>query len=486
MHGWQQIESIAFGKGKTVLCRRLRGERRIARGFLTGAILVLCAVSYSRAQGMSAGFSGSWHLASASNEKDASQMLGDLRAARVELAVHPKSAEAHFSLGVALQTLGESDAASHAFDEALSLDAKLPRAWYQKGVLSADKERWSEAEELFRRALASSEDFLPARLGLAEMLIRTGDFDGATRELKSALSLDAKNAGAHYGLGLVYLQNGALDDAAAEFRKALELRPGDTDSQQRLADVYLLQRKWTEAAALLRQVVAAKPRSAEAATALGTALENEGDRRASQEQFARARQLMRDETNLLRAKGESNFGVALRNENKLPEAVAAFHRALDDAPAFCEAHDDLGAVLWLLKDYAAGMAESEAAVQCDPGLASARNNLGVALLYYKQDRDHAIEQFRAAIAAKPGFALAHLNLAKTLASEQQFGEAESEFRQAIALAPEIAAAHVGLGLLLATRAGKVSAEAKAELDEGLRLDRSLKATIPREFATQLD
>jgi len=435
---------------------------------------------------MSAGFSGAWHLAPSGNEKNASQMLAQLRSARLELAAHPQSADAHLSVGVALQALGETDAASNAFDEALSLDAKLPGAWYQKGLLSADKERWSEAKELFKRSVASSANFLPARLGLAEMLIRTGDFDGAAREIKAALRLDPNNAGAHYGLGLVCLQNGALDDAAAEFRTARDLRPEYVDSQQHLADVYLLQHKWHEAAALLKQVVAARPPSAEAATALGTALENGGDRRASQEQFARARQLLRDETNWLRAKGESNFGVALRNENKLPEAVAAFRRALEEAPAFCEAHDDLGAVLWLLQDYAAGAAESEAAVHCDPSLASARNNLGVALLYYKQDRDHAIEQFRAAIAAKPGFALAHVNLAKTLASEQQFGEAESEFRQALLLAPEIAAAHVGLGLLLATRAGKVSAEAKAELNEGLRLDGALKTAIPRQFAAQLN
>ena len=413
-------------------------------------------------------------------------MLAQLRSARLDLAAHPQSAAAHLSLGVALQSLGEPEAANSAFDQAIALDAKLPGAWYQKGLLSADKERWSEAKELFHRSLASSANFLPARLGLAEMLIRTGDFDGASRELKAALRLDPNNAGAPYGLGLVCLQNGALDDAAAEFRKALDLRPGDVDSQQRLADVYLLQHKWHEAAALLRQVVAAKPRSAEAATSLGTAFENDGDKRASQEQFARARQLLRDETNLLRAKGESNFGVALRNQNKLPEAVAAFRRALEEAPAFCEAHDDLGAVLWLLRDYAAGTAESEAAVQCDPNLASARNNLGVALLYYKQDREHAVEQFRAAIAAKPGFALAHVNLAKTLASEQQFAEAESEFRQALVLAPENAAAHVGLGLLLATRAGKVSGEAKAELNEGLRLDSALKTAVPPQFAAQLN
>jgi tetratricopeptide (TPR) repeat protein len=461
-------------------------HRRQARSLFVGTMVILCVASYSRAQGMSTGFSGAWHLAAPANEKDASQMLADLRSARLDLATHPQSAEAHFSLGVALQALGEADAANNAFDDAISLDAKSAGPWYQKGVLSGNKEQWPEAERFFQRALTVSANFLPAQLGLAEMLIRTGDFDAAARELNSVLRRDADNPGAHYGLGLVYVQDGEFDDAVSEFRKTLEIRPGHADAEKQLADVYILQHKWNEAVALLKQVVAAEPDSAEAVTALATGLQNSGDARASQEQFARARQLSRHEANWLRAKGESNFGVALRNQGKLTEAVAAFRSAVEEAPSFCEAHDDLGAVLWQQQDFAAGSTEFEAAVDCDPNLASAHNNLGIAMLYYKHDQNHAIEQFRAAIAAKPGFVLAHVNLAKALASEHQFGEAEVEFRQAIALAPEIAAAHIGLGLLLATRAGKVSAEAKVEMNEGLRLDPTLRSAIPEQYAAQLN
>jgi len=108
------------------------------------------------------------------------------------------------------------------------------------------------------------------------------------------------------------------------------------------------------------------------------------------------------------------------------------------------------------------------------------------MLYYKHDLDQGIVQFRAAIAANPGFALAHVNLAKSLATKGQYAEAESEFRSAIVLAPEMAAAHLGLGLLLATSAGKVSLEARAEMNEGLRLDPTLKAAIPAEYISQLN
>jgi cytochrome c-type biogenesis protein CcmH/NrfG len=108
------------------------------------------------------------------------------------------------------------------------------------------------------------------------------------------------------------------------------------------------------------------------------------------------------------------------------------------------------------------------------------------MLYYRHDLDQAIAQFQGAIDANPGFALAHVNLGKSLATKGQFPEAESEFRSAIVLAPDMAVAHLGLGLLLAVSTGNVSSEARAEMNEGLRLDPTLKTAIPAQFAAQLN
>jgi Flp pilus assembly protein TadD len=287
-------------------------------------------------------------------------------------------------------------------------------------------------------------------------------------------------------LGLVDLQKGEFDQAVTEFQKALALRPGQVEAQKNLADAYMLQHKWNDAATLLKQVVAAKPHSVEAATALATALDHLGDKPAAEQQFARARQLSRDEANWLRAKGENNFAISLRNEGKLAEATAAFRRAIEDAQDFCEAHDDLGAVLWQQQQLQAATTEFQTAVRCDPKLASARNNLGIAKLYFERNSAEAIEQFRAATQLQPGFALAYLNLGKALAGTNQFPEAEQELRRTITLAPEMGAAHVALGMLLATQAGKVSPEARAELKLGLQLDPTLKTAIPAEYSESLN
>jgi len=158
---------------------------------------------------------------------------------------------------------------------------------------------------------------------------------------------------------------------------------------------------------------------------------------------------------------------------------------LDEDSSFCEAHDNLGGVLWMQKDSAAAMSEFQAAVRCNPDLATAQNNLGTALLYHSHDIDQAIVQFRAAISLRPGFALAHLNLGKALAAKQELAQAEPEFRRAIMIDPDLAAAHVGLGLLLAMKEGSLTAEARLEMEKGLRLDAALRELIPQPYLAQL-
>jgi superkiller protein 3 len=430
------------------------------------------------------GFSPDEHLSSQTHLKNQQELLFDVISARQLLDAHP-SAEASLALGRALKGLGETQTASAFFDRALELNPQLAEGWFEKGLILSEEGDWSKAADLFRRSLAISSNFSGAHLALGEMLLRTGEFEAASKELKTVVQLDSNSAGAHEGLGLIYLQQGRLDDAAEEFKHALSLRPGYVDAQKGLARVLASQHKWNEAVSLLKRVVAVKPNSSEDAFALGTALANAGDKLGATEQFARARELSNHLLTLLRAKGDGNLGISLRNEGKLQEAADAFRRAITDDPTFCEAHDDLGEVLWMQKDMAGALPEFQSAVRCDPNSAMALNNLGSALLYSNHDLQAAIEQFRSALALKPGFALAHLNLGKALAAKQDFATAEPELRSAIAIDPNLAAAHLNLGLVIAGREGKLTSEAQAEIQKAVRLDPRLREMIPQHYVADL-
>jgi tetratricopeptide (TPR) repeat protein len=430
--------------------------------------------------------SGDQHLAGPPGDsKTEKQWLAQVDSERRLLNSHPDSARDQLLLGQALQALDETEGAARAFDRALELDPKLAEAMVEKGLMLADQTEWSRAANLFRRAAAASPGYSLAHLALGDMLLRTGEFDGCVQELKTVLRLDAASSGAYQGLGLVHLQQGDFDQAVDDFRRALAIKPGFLDAEKGLGHALAAAHKWPEAAAWLRRVLAANPNSTQEIATLGNVLARLGDQAGAQAEFARARELSDQEALLLRAKGENNWGVALRKEGKLADAAAAFRRALDEDSSFCEAHDNLGSLLWLLKDSASAMTEFQSAVRCDPNLASARNNFGTALLYHNHDMEKASEQFRAAVSLRPGFALAHLNLGKVLAAQQDWAQAEPEFRHAILLDPDLAAAHVGLGLVLATKQSSMSAEARAEMEKGLRLDPNLRALIPESYLGQL-
>jgi tetratricopeptide (TPR) repeat protein len=431
------------------------------------------------------GFPSDQHLTnSTAQAKSPEQLIADLALARQTLASHP-SGEANLSLGLALRALGETEPASKRFASAVELNPKLSQAWFEQGLIASELGDWSRAADLFRQALAASPNLPSAHLALGEMLLRAGDFENSATQLKTALRLDPSSSGVHQGLGLIYLQEGKIDAAGDEFRRALAIRRDYRDAEKGLARTLADQHRWAEAATLLREIIAANPNSVEEISCLGTTLANLGDKTGAEAEFARARELSGRELMTLRVKGDLNWGVALRKEGKWQEAVAAFRRALGEDPRDCEAHDDLGEVLWMQRDADKALSEFRYAVGCNPSSASARNNLGSALLYDKHEIEGAIDQFRSALAVRPGFALAHFNLGKALAAEQEFAGAEREFRSAIAIDPTLAAAHVNLGMVLAMNKGSVSVEAQAEMKNGVRLDPRLRDVIPSRYLAYL-
>lgn len=409
-------------------------------------------------------------------------LLRSVATAREAIRSHPQSAEAYLALAEALTNGEEVESASAALDRALELNPRLAVAWYGKGLQAAREKNWPSAIESFQHALDAG--YVPARLELAEMLLRIGDFTRAARELESVIRLEPKQAGAHYGLGLVRMQEGNFDAAEASFRQAMALRPQYADAEEGLGEVLLNRQAWPEAANVFERVLTERPSSTGAINGLATALSRIGRQEEARKEFARAQQLARRSVQLHRAQGSYNRGLELWRAGDLAGAAAAFRNALAGRADYAEAHNNLGGVLWEQNDFAGATAEFEAAVNCQPDYAEARNNLGNALVR-AGDVDRGIQQFRAALAARPGFASAHFNLGMALQRKAAWAEAEEELRRAIVLAPDHAVTHIELGLLVASRLGGLSDEARAELNEGLRLDGGLKKLIPDQILRSL-
>ena len=115
---------------------------------------------------------------------------------RRTIALEPRSAEAHLSLGQMLERSGDATGASAALAEAERLNAR-----------KAD-------EQAAAFALSRGADQL-----------RQGDVRAAIVELKDAVRLAPELARAHYPLALALRQQGAQADARAHFAEAQRLAP---------------------------------------------------------------------------------------------------------------------------------------------------------------------------------------------------------------------------------------------------------------------
>jgi tetratricopeptide (TPR) repeat protein len=140
----------------------------------------------------------------------------------------------------------------------------------------------------------------------------------------------------------------------------------------------------------------------------------------------------------------NNLGCALAEQKKLPEAVAAFHKAIDYQPNYVQAYDNLGAAF--AKENKPGEAEAafRKAIEIKPEHAMAYYNLGNALAEQKK-LDVALAAWHKAIDLKPDLAEAYYNIGLVLRDQKKVDEAVAAWRKAVDLKPDFLDAYNKLG-----------------------------------------
>ena len=151
------------------------------------------------------------------------------------------------------------------------------------------------------------------------------------------------------------------------------------------------------------------------------------------------------------------LGIALAQQNKLGEAVAAFQRALRLRPDHPEAHNNLGNALRTLGDLPNAVTHCRLALQSRPAFAEAHNNLGVALQLQGKSEE-AASHFREAHRLKPHLAEADGNLGNLLRDSGHFDDALACYQRALANGPnKTADTHLNRALLWLAWANGIAA-----------------------------
>ena len=141
------------------------------------------------------------------------------------------------------------------------------------------------------------------------------------------------------------------------------------------------------------------------------------------------------------------LGLALLQQNRVPEGAEWLGRAAPMLPNAAEVHTNLGHALRLLGRHDEAAASLERAIALRPNYPLAINNLGT--VRRAQGRpDEAIACYRKALALQSNLMPAHLNLGNALLEIGRAGDAANAFRAAMALAPHNPDAHGGLASAL--------------------------------------
>ena len=190
--------------------------------------------------------------------------------------------------------------------------------------------------------------------------------------------------------------------------------------------------------------MAPQPDSAEANYTRGSALKEQQRLAEALAAFDRAIALKPDY-----AEAHNSRGIVLANLDRLDDAVAGFDRAIALKPDYAEAYNNRGIVLQDLKRVDDALANFDKAIALQPGNARAHNNRGVALHDLKRP-DDALASHDKAIALKPDYAEAYYNRGIVLQDLKRLDDALADFEKAIGLKPNYAPAHNNRGVVLAS------------------------------------
>jgi serine/threonine-protein kinase len=391
---------------------------------------------------------------------------GAIACFRRAIALEPKYAAAHGSLGVALRRKGLLDEAIACCRKAIKLDAKHANAHFTLGNALADKGQLDDAISCFQKALKLDSKNAQVYPSLSKALYDRGQVGAAIACLNKAIEIDPKSANAYNGLGAILCDSQRDYDAAiAYFRKAIALDPSDAEALCNLGHALDLKGHANEAIACFQKAMPLDPKNVQIPLNLGVALRHKGRLDEAIACFQKAIAL-----DPKVATGHRHLGAALLEKGKVNESIACLQKALALDPKDAAAHNNLGWALRLKGRVDEAIACLQKAIALDPKDAAARNNLGAVLCDVKRDYDGAIACFRKALALDPKYVEAQTSLGNALRYKGQLDEAIASYRKAIAQSPNLATTHNELGIALKN---------KGQVDEAIACYRKAIALDPK-------
>lgn len=255
------------------------------------------------------------------------------------LELLPQNPDAHYTLGLAYESLGDWRGALRAFREAARLEPTYAPAYNSMGLAYLKTDDLDKAEEAFREAIRLRPHYAEAYLSLAMVYKRRGRSGDALSALMTAVRIRPDYAEAHYGLGVLFQEFGRSWDAVDAFETAVRYKSDLASVYTKLGAAYIGDGRPKEAVEALSEAIRRAPKDAEAHHYLGVAYGQAG--RYDEELRSLEKSV---ELDPYYAEARTHLGVALWRGGRSREAMVEFKRALHLTPKDSAAHFYLGLI----------------------------------------------------------------------------------------------------------------------------------------------
>lgn len=349
---------------------------------------------------------------------------GAADASEKALTLQPSNNEAYKSLGLGLEEQAGSVSGQRAAHTP-KLDAK---DHYDAGRQLLSQTQLQSAEQEFEKAVQADPNWAEAHNLLGFVVGQLGDLPAAIEHLHQATKLDPALASAHYNLGVALWYNQQRPESVSELKTAVELNPAFAEAYSFLGMTSRQTGDFDAGRRYLTRAISLNPDGSSPHVDLGIILLNQGQSDAAFEQFQ---------------------WVGRREQtDQIPDldlAIDAVQKAIKQRPNDPIAYQTLGVLLGKAgSDSQSVIEEFRKAIALRPGFAEAHNDLGLALVQTGDDQQ-AIKEFREAVRLKPDYAEAHANLGAVLTSNN-VDESISELQRAVKLRPDLIRAQYNLAM----------------------------------------
>jgi tetratricopeptide (TPR) repeat protein len=207
----------------------------------------------------------------------------------------------------------------------------------------------------------------PVQFTLGKALVLTKKYDEAVPPLTKALSVNPNLAGAHFYLGIAHTEMGRDEEAIKEFQAEIPISPEQDAAYSNLASLYEKQGKLDPALENYKKAVEINPGRAELHASLASVYEKKGDQASASAEYKALAEI--DPAHA--AITWFNVGAIAKNNDKNPDAVRAFKKALELDPGYAAAHRELGYALVKQGDFSEAVAHFKKYLELAPGASDA-------------------------------------------------------------------------------------------------------------------